>query len=226
MSLLQPEVISRRPLHYELVDRLRDMIIQGELEPGQKISEKALCERFGVSRTPLREAIKILAADGFLDLTPHRGASVVKLTLKDFEEALPIMGALDAVAGELACQNATDAEIEELAALTDRMTERFKAGDLAGYYKLNSRIHELIMEMARNPTLTQTMRVLSERMRRARYELAMAPARWAQAVDEHQAMVKAIQNRKGVQLGRIMKVHVIHKLQDLQAHLFAEERES
>ncbi len=224
MSLPQPEVISRRPLHYELVDRLRDMIIQGELEPGQKISEKALCERFGVSRTPLREAIKILAADGFLDLTPHRGASVVKLTLKDFEEALPIMGALDAVAGELACQNATDAEIEELAALTDHMTERFKAGDLIGYYKLNSRIHELIMEMARNPTLTQTMRVLSERMRRARYELAMAPARWAQAVDEHQAMVKAIQNRKGVQLGRIMKVHVIHKLQDLQAHLFAEER--
>ena len=224
MSLPQPEVISRRPLHYELVDRLRDMIIQGELEPGQKISEKALCDRFGVSRTPLREAIKILAADGFLDLTPHRGASVVKLSLKDFEEALPIMGALDAVAGELACQNATDAEIEELAALTDRMTERFKAGDLMGYYKLNSRIHELIMEMARNPTLTQTMRVLSERMRRARYELAMAPARWAQAVDEHQAMVKAIQNRKGVQLGRIMKVHVIHKLQDLQAHLFAEER--
>lgn len=218
------ETIDRRPLHHELVDRLRDMIIEGQLEPGQKISEKALCERFGVSRTPLREAVKILAAEGFLDLTPHRGASVVKLTLKDFEEALPIMGALDAVAGELACQNATEAEINELEQLTARMTERFEADDLAGYYKLNSRIHQLIMEMARNPTLTRSTRVLSERMRRARYELNMSPARWAQAVDEHQAMVKAIRNRKGVQLGRIMKIHVIHKLQDLQAHLFAEER--
>lgn len=217
------ETIDRRPLHHELVDRLRDMIIEGQLEPGQKISEKALCERFGVSRTPLREAVKILAAEGFLDLTPHRGASVVKLTLKDFEEALPIMGALDAVAGELACQNATEAEITELEELTARMTERFEAEDLAGYYKLNSRIHQLIMEMARNPTLTRSTRVLSERMRRARYELVMSPARWAQAVEEHQAMVKAIRNRKGVQLGRIMKVHVIHKLQDLQAHLFADE---
>lgn len=218
------ETIDRRPLHHELVDRLRDMIIEGQLEPGQKISEKALCERFGVSRTPLREAVKILAAEGFLNLTPHRGASVVKLTLKDFEEALPIMGALDAVAGELACQNATKAEIAEMEDLTARMTARFEADDLAGYYKLNSRIHELIMEMARNPTLTRSTRVLSERMRRARYELNMSPARWAQAVKEHQAMVKAVKNRKGVQLGRIMKVHVIHKLQDLQAHLFAEER--
>lgn len=224
MSLELPEAIDRRPLHHELVDRLRDMIIEGRLEPGQKISEKALCERFGVSRTPLREAVKILATEGFVELTPHRGAKVVRLTLKDFEEALPIMGALDAVAGELACQNATDEEIAELEALTERMTERFEARDLGGYYKLNSRIHQLIMTMARNPTLTRSTRVLSERMRRARYELDMAPARWAQAVEEHQAMVNAIKNRKGVQLGRIMKVHVIHKLQDLQAHLFADER--
>jgi len=224
MSLELPEAIDRRPLHHELVDRLRDMIIEGQLEPGQKISERALCERFGVSRTPLREAVKILANEGFVELTPHRGARVVKLTLKDFEEALPIMGALDAVAGELACQNATEQEITELAALTDHMAERFEAQDLEGYYKLNSRIHKLIMEMARNPTLTRSTRVLSERMRRARYELDMAPARWAEAVAEHQAMVQAIKKREGVRLGRIMKVHVIHKLQDLQAHLFADER--
>lgn len=224
MSLELPEAIDRRPLHHELVDRLRDMIVEGQLEPGQKISERALCERFGVSRTPLREAVKILANEGFVELTPHRGARVVKLTLKDFEEALPIMGALDAVAGELACQNATEQEITELAALTDRMAERFEAQDLEGYYKLNSRIHKLIMEMARNPTLTRSTRVLSERMRRARYELDMAPARWAEAVAEHQAMVQAIKKREGVRLGRIMKVHVIHKLQDLQAHLFADER--
>ncbi len=224
MSLELPEAIDRRPLHHELVDRLREMIIDGRLEPGEKIPEKALCERFGVSRTPLREAVKILASEGFVELTPHRGAKVVKLTLKDFEEALPIMGALDAVAGELACQNATEEEIAELAALTDRMTERFEARDLEGYYKLNARIHALIMEMARNPTLTRSTRVLSERMRRARYELTMAPARWAQAVDEHQAMVDAIKKREGLRLGRIMKVHVIHKLQDLQAYLFADER--
>ena len=224
MSLELPEAIDRRPLHHELVDRLREMIIDGRLEPGQKIPEKALCERFGVSRTPLREAVKILASEGFVELTPHRGAKVVKLTLKDFEEALPIMGALDAVAGELACQNATEKEIAELAALTDRMTERFEAQDLQGYYKLNARIHALIMEMARNPTLTRSTRVLSERMRRARYELTMAPARWAQAVEEHQAMVDAIKKREGLRLGRIMKVHVIHKLQDLQAYLFADDR--
>ena len=224
MSMDLTETISRRPLHHELVDRLRDMIIEGTLEPGQKVPEKMLCERFGVSRTPLREAVKILAAEGFVRLTPNRGASVVKLTLRDFEEALPIMGALDAVAGELACRNATEEEIAELADLTDRMTERFEAQDLAGYYKLNARIHELIMAMARNPTLTETTRVLSERMRRARYELAMAPARWAQAVEEHQDMVQALKRRDGVRLGRIMRVHVTHKLQDLQAHLFADER--
>ena len=102
MDALTP--IKRQSLHDELTSRLRHLIIEGDLPPGEKLSEKDLCAQFDVSRTPLRESLKVLATEGLVQLTPNRGASVSPLTISDLEEAFPIMGALEAVSGELACQ--------------------------------------------------------------------------------------------------------------------------
>src|SRR5437867_7965481 len=111
------EPITRRSLHNELVERLRDMIGTGALTSGEKIQEMALCRRFGVSRTPLREALKVLASEGIVTLQPHRGATVASLSAPELEEVFPVMGALESLAGEIACRRITDQEIAEIAAL-------------------------------------------------------------------------------------------------------------
>src|ERR1700738_2048711 len=97
-------LISRISLHDETVSRLRAMILEGELLPGSRIAERELCDRFGISRTPLREALKVLAAEGLVELLPHRGARVSRLSDHELRDAFEIVSALEALAGELACR--------------------------------------------------------------------------------------------------------------------------
>ena len=124
MSALDRVTSIKRPsLHEELIDRLRTMIVEGVLTAGEKVPERALCEKLGVSRTPMREALKVLAADGLLTLEPNRGARVRAITLDDLEEVFPLMGALEALAGELACANITDAQMTELRQTHELMLE-------------------------------------------------------------------------------------------------------
>ncbi len=211
--------IQRRTLHDELVDRLRHMIVEGDLKPGEKLSEKELSETFGVSRTPLREALKVLGKEGLVSLVPNRGATVSKLTLEDLEEAFPIMGALESVSGELACANITDEEITKLEKLHNDMVEKYKSSDLSNYFKLNEAIHQLILDAARNPTLREMQRSLSGRIRRARYMANMSAERWARAVAEHEKILEAVKERDGEKLGAILKLHLANKLQSVRAEL-------
>ena len=217
MSLVEP--IRRRSLHDELVGRLREMIIEGHLAPGEKLSEQALGDQFHVSRTPLREALKVLATEGLIDIKPNRGASVAPLTVADLDEAFPIMGALEALSGELACRNATDEQIARAQALHRQMVEKYRAGALSAYFRLNEKIHEIILEAAANPTLEKMQHSLAGRVRRARYMANMSPARWQQAVDEHEAIIAAFAARDGKRLGKILKRHLANKLEAVKVAL-------
>lgn len=203
--------IVRRTLHNELLDRLRHMIIEGELAPGTKVPERELCHRFGVSRTPLREALKVLASDGLVTLTPNRGAMISELTLADLEEAFPVMGALEALSGEMACAHITEEEIAAIRRLHKQMVVHYEARELAAYFKLNQEIHERILDAARNPTLATLHRSLAGRVRRARYMANMSATRWAQAVAEHAEILAALEARDAVRLGRILKAHLANK---------------
>jgi DNA-binding GntR family transcriptional regulator len=216
MSIDVAAPIQRRPLHNELVDRLRHMIIEGDLAPGEKLSEKDLCIQFGVSRTPLREAMKVLASEGLVQLTPNRGGTVARLTLADLDEAFPIMGALEALSGELACRNITDAEVARIEELHRRMVRKYEAGALRDYFKLNEQIHQMILDAARNPTLSQMQLSLSGRVRRARYMANMSPARWARAVEEHENILEALAARDGKRLAVLLKDHLANKLQTVK----------
>ena len=152
--MVETGMIARKSLHGELVAVLRDMILGGELKPGDKIPEAALCARFGVSRTPLREATKVLAAEGLLQLLPSRGAQVAKITSAEIEELFPIMGALEGLAGELACRKASDAEIAAIRVMHDEMVGCYRRNEYAAYAKLNRSIHEAFFTAARSPVLT------------------------------------------------------------------------
>lgn len=219
MSIDVAAPIQRRPLHNELADRLRHMIVEGELAPGEKLQEKELCGQFGVSRTPLREAMKVLATEGLVQLTPNRGCTVAKLTLADLDEAFPIMGALEALSGELACKHITEAEVARIRDLHERMVRKYDAGALREYFKLNEQIHQLILAAARNPTLAQMQLSLSGRVRRARYMANMSPARWAKAVAEHEKILEALAARDGKRLAVLLKEHLANKLQTVKEAL-------
>lgn len=211
--------IIRRTLHDELLERLRQMIIAGDLNPGNKVPEKELCELFGVSRTPLREALKVLASEGLVTLTPNRGAMIADLTLEDLEEAFPVMGALEALSGEMACANITDAEIAEIKKLHKMMVAHYEARELKSYFRVNQEIHKLILAAARNQTLTSAYRGLEGRIREARYLANMSTSRWTRAVEEHEQMISALEARDGAALAAILKSHLANKFETVKEAL-------
>ena len=165
----EPTPIIRRPLHEEATDRLRDLIVQGRLAAGARLNERLLTAQLGLSRTPLREAFKVLATEGLVELLPNRGAIVSQMDAVRLSETLAVMGALDALAGELACASATDAQINEIRALHYEMLAYHARGDLAGYFKFNQAIHLKIVKYSGNAVLYNTYRQLNGAMQRARY---------------------------------------------------------
>ncbi len=217
--------IARASLHEELVMRLRNLIVEGDLVPGARVPERALCERFGVSRTPLRESLKVLASEGLLDLLPNRGAAVARLTARDLDELFPVMGALEALAGRLACARITDQEVAEIRVLHGRMVLHYTRGELPDYFRLNQAIHERITDAAANATLSRMYRGLAGRVRRARYIANMSQARWDQAVKEHEAILGALERRDGPALGRILERHLRNKCETVKESFLAQEGE-
>jgi DNA-binding GntR family transcriptional regulator len=205
-------LIARVSLHDETVARLRTLIAEGDLRPGGRIAERDLCERFGISRTPLREALKVLASEGLVELTPHRGARVTRLSGSELRDAFEIVAALEALAGELACARIDDAGIARIAALQREMRGHYERGDLAAYMTSNQLIHEAFNRAAANAQLTEMYELLSRRVRRARYLANHSPERWAAAVREHEEILAALQRRDGPACGALLRAHLEHKL--------------
>lgn len=209
--------IQRRYLHDEVVERLRGLILSGELEPKSRVNELALCERFGISRTPLREAIKILATEGLLELLPNRGARISSVGEAEIAEMIEVVAGLEAVAGDLACRHATDAEIDSIEAKTLVMEKAWKRSDEAAYFTLNRDIHEEIMAAARNATLAGIYANLSSRIQRMRYTAHKTPAQWKKAMGEHVRMIGLLRARDGEALSRLMRDHVRGKADVIRA---------
>jgi DNA-binding GntR family transcriptional regulator len=205
-------MIPRKSLHGELVAVLRDMILGGELKPGDKIPEAALCTRFGVSRTPLREATKVLAAEGLLQLLPNRGAMVAKITNAEIEELFPIMGALEGLAGEFACMKASEAEIAGIRKMHDEMVGCYERNEYASYAKLNRAIHEAFFTAARSPVLTGYFNNLIIRTHAIRFVARKSRERWREAVEDHEKMMAALEARDAPMLGELLREHLRHKI--------------
>lgn len=213
------DAISRRPLHSEVADRLRELIINGEIPARERLNERLLSERFNISRTPLREAIKILSLEGLVELLPNRGAVVTELTLREVEELFQVVGSLEALAGELACARATNKDLAEVSALHFEMAEHFQNGDRPEYYRLNQRIHQKIVGCAQNTELAKVYSNLSLRLDRARYMANFSQERWAQAMKEHENILNALQKRDSAALKTILKEHLDHKFAVLKQWL-------
>ena len=192
-------------------ERLRELITEGELAPGTRLNERALCDRLGISRTPLREAFRLLAADGLIELLPNRGATVVSLSATDIRESFEVMSALEALSGELACRHITPAEIAEIKALTFEMLACHAREDLPAYYRFNRMIHDRLNLAARNALLTRTYRSLNLRIQSLRFRSNFDREKWSRAAREHAQMVEALEARDAARLAAILRTHLHQK---------------
>ncbi len=213
--------IARRPLHEEATEKLRDLIVQGRLVPGARLNERLLTLQLGVSRTPIREAFKVLATEGLVELLPNRGAIVSAVDPVRLGESLAVLGALEALAGEFACLNATDGQINEIRSLQHEMLANHARGDLAGYFKFIQAIHLKIVKYSGNTVLFNTYRQLNANVRRARYMANLSQERWDAAVREHGEILDALAARDVVRVKSLLADHLAHRLSSVLAELRA-----
>lgn len=200
--------LARTTMHAELVSRIRDMIIEGVLAPGSRIHEGQLGAALGISRTPLREALKFLASEGLILLVPGRGAVVRVLTAGDVQNMLAVLAALETLAGRLACAVASDEDIAKVRRFHDEMMALYRVGNRLEYYKRNQAIHAAIATMSGNDFLASTHEGIQSRLRRIRYIGNGAPSKWRAAVAEHEEIIDALEHRDADRLSAILALHL------------------
>src|SRR5450830_1707280 len=203
--------LERQRLHDTVVEHLRNLIVEAVLVPGTKLNERELCETLGISRTPLREALKVLAAEGLIDIAPNRGASVSKMSETEIRETFELMSGLEALAGELACERITAVEVAEIKALHYAMLACKAQNDLPGYYSRNQLIHNQINQAARNSVLHQTYLSLNRRLQALRFKSNFKPNKWDRAAHDHEQMLNALEARDGKRLAGILRQHLLDK---------------
>lgn len=203
--------LTRQRLHDTVVEHLRSFITEGTLGPGTKLNERELCETLGISRTPLREALKVLASEGLIEINPNRGASVARMSEMEVREAFELMSGLEGFAGELACERITLEELDEIKALHYAMVVCKNQNDLPGYYQRNRAIHDLINLAARNSVLRQHWLALNGRLQALRFRSNYQAPKWERAVHDHEDMIQALEARDGKRLNAIMRRHLLDK---------------
>lgn len=203
--------IPRAALHEQAASRLRQMLVEGSIAPGAKLNERELSEVLRVSRTPLREAIKMLAAEGLVELLPNRGAVAVQLSEADVAHTFEVIATLEGLSGELAAQRISDAQLDEIRAMHYEMLACFTRKDLSGYYRINAAIHRAINEAAANPVLTQTYAQVNARLQALRFRSNQDGAKWKRAVAQHERMVEALSRRDGAALRAVLVEHLHNK---------------
>jgi DNA-binding GntR family transcriptional regulator len=203
--------IPRSALHEQVAHRLRQMLVENRIAPGAKLNERELSEQLLVSRTPLREAIKMLAAEGLVELLPNRGAIAVELSEADILNTFEVMAGLEALSGELACLRITEAELTEIQAMHFEMLAAYTRRDLPTYYRINATIHSAINAAAKNPVLTATYKQVNARLQALRFRSNQDGEKWQNAVAEHEQMIDALSRRDALAMRRVLSAHLIHK---------------
>ena len=204
--------IRRAALHEQVAQRLRQMLVESRIAPGAKLNERELAEILQVSRTPLREAIKMLAAEGLVELLPNRGAIAISLNETDVRNTFEVMAGLEALSGELAAQRITDAELAEIKAMHFEMMAAFTRRDLSNYYRINALIHNAINAAAKNPVLAMTYNQVNARLQALRFRSNQDDEKWGQAAREHEKMIDALAAHDSAAMREVLLLHLNEKM--------------
>jgi DNA-binding GntR family transcriptional regulator len=211
--------VTRTSLHDEVAQRLRDMVVEGRLEPGERLNERILCEQLQVSRTPLREAYRVLAAEGLLQILPNRGAMVAPLSVTELDATIEVLAALEELTGRLVAARIDDATLARIEARHHEMLAHHLRGDLPAYFKANQDIHLALVEASGNPVLAHEYRLLNARIRRYRFMANLSAERWSESVAEHETIMASLRARDGDALARQLADHLVAKLEVVKQRL-------
>jgi DNA-binding GntR family transcriptional regulator len=195
-------------LHDDVAAQLRERIFAGELAPGSFLDEARLAQEMEISRTPLREALKVLTAEGLVRHEPRRGSFVNEVTEQDLDEIFPVIALLEGRCAHEAALNATDADLQALQALHDKLSRHAKARRINDYYAANFAIHEAIIALAGNRWLAQVITDLRKIVKLARLQQLHAPGRLEQSLSEHLAVFAALQARDAEGAEAAMRTHL------------------
>jgi len=195
-------------LHDEVVTTLRERIFSGALPPGAFVDESVLCQELHISRTPLREALKVLAAEGLVRHEPRRGCFVSEVTEQDVQEIFPVIALLEGRCAFEAATRSTDADLQALEVLHDRLQRHARARRINDYYQVNFEIHEAIITLAANRWLSQVITDLRRILKLARLQQLHAPGRLEQSLSEHLAVFAALKARDAEGAEAAMRTHL------------------
>ncbi len=188
--------------------RLRDMIVKGELPPGARIVERRISADLKVSRTPVREALKLLHADGLIEISMHRGAQVTHYTEKEARELFDLAAVIEGLAAERLSERMTPAVLDRLEDLHARMLDFHATGDAPSYFDVNTSIHDLIVQEAGNPILAESHARIMIRARRGRFMAIFDAGRWSQAVQQHETVMSAFRDGDATKAGTVWRAHL------------------
>lgn len=207
--------IKSHALYIQVADRLRAQIYHHELQPGDAIDEMALCERYGISRTPLREALKVLSHEGLVELIPHKGSFVRSMEIPELNELFPVMAVLEGLCAREAVENATAEDVIKLEDMHAKLETYAAAGQIDEYYEQNFVFHQAIQDMSGNRTLQRLIGDLRKVLRLARHMQLTIPGRLAQSIEEHREIMFAFRKRDSDLADRNMQDHLHQQWQSL-----------
>lgn len=213
----------RRSLAEEAADNLREFILLGKLAPGTPVPERELADALGISRTPLREALRLLEIEGLVEYSASRRPSVADPSIEELTQYITVLGALEALAGETACVEATDAEIDTIVALGQEMSERSTHLEPLDFFRLDMRFHELIVEASRNLPLRETHRQYNARLWRARFLSSQQASRRENTLAQHDQISQALAARDPKSTAQALRTHLQSTIDNI-ANIRAQER--
>ncbi len=201
--------IAPAALYEEVAERLRSRIFAHEFQPGAWIDEQALAEEYGISRTPLREALKVLAAEGLVTLKPRRGCYVTELTERDLDEIFPVLALLEGRCAYEAAQKTTEADLKRLEKLHEDLEKHAARGDIARFFETNQSFHRAVQDLAGNRWLTQLIADMRKVLKLTRHQSLRLEGRIEQSLKEHRAILAALRRGDAERAEQRMREHLL-----------------
>lgn len=194
-------------LRERIVDYLKESIIKGRLRPGERVAEPELAERFGISRTPIREALRQLESEGFLTVTPRKGATVSPITDKDVKEFYAIKSLLEGYAARIACQKMTDRDIKKMESLNAQMKRAAEKDDVKSFFRLDNQFHDVFLRVCDNDKLYNLVYSLVQQFERFRITALSLPGRMKISVIQHDEVIEAFKNGDAMIVEKLVKAN-------------------
>ncbi len=192
-------------LREKILETIREAILKGNLKPGEKVAEPELAERFGISRTPIREAFRQLESEGYLTVIPRKGAVVAALSEQDVQEFYAIKSTLEGYAAELAAGRLTEKEIEKLEAINERLKQLANEGDVKAFFRVHNEFHDLFVKASGNSKLYELIQQLGMKFNRLRMASLSVNGRMAISVAEHERLIEAFRAQDGDRAENLVK---------------------